>query len=124
VQNFGETALRPLEVAPRHQELPDIAAAGDVKLAVWLETMTSERTRTVVARRFDAAGNPLDPQPIELGSVFNPYQLHVASNGTGWLVVWRNDDRCGVWFDENLPDYMISAMKNEAKWMEVAGWYR
>ena len=39
-------------------------------------------------------------------------------------VVWRADDHCGVWFDEVLPDYMIGAMKNEAKWMEVAGWYR
>jgi hypothetical protein len=39
-------------------------------------------------------------------------------------VVWRSDDRCGVEFDEPLPDYMISAMKNGAKWMEVAGWYR
>lgn len=39
-------------------------------------------------------------------------------------VVWRSDDRCGVEFDEPLPDYMVSAMKNGAKWMEVAGWYR
>jgi hypothetical protein len=91
LQNFGETTLRPLEVAPRHQESPDIAAAGDVKLAVWLETMTGERTRTVFARRFDAAGNPLDAQPIALGSTFNPHPVRVASNGTGWLVVWRND---------------------------------
>ena len=39
-------------------------------------------------------------------------------------VIWRTDDRCGVEFDEALPDYMLSAMKNDAKWMEVAGWYR
>jgi PilZ domain len=39
-------------------------------------------------------------------------------------VVWRSDDRCGVEFDEPLPDYMVCAMKNQAKWMEVAGWYR
>jgi len=39
-------------------------------------------------------------------------------------VVWRTDDRCGVEFDEALPEYMVSAMKNDAKWMEVAGWYR
>ena len=39
-------------------------------------------------------------------------------------VVWRTDDRCGVEFDEALPDYMLNAMKNGAKWMEVAGWYR
>jgi hypothetical protein len=38
--------------------------------------------------------------------------------------MWRADDHCGVHFDEPLPDYMIGAMKNEAKWMEVAGWYR
>ena len=39
-------------------------------------------------------------------------------------VVWRSDDRCGVEFDEALPDYMLSAMKNGATWMDVAGWSR
>ena len=39
-------------------------------------------------------------------------------------VAWRNDDKCGVEFDEPLPDYMLSHMKSDAKWMEVAGWYR
>ena len=39
-------------------------------------------------------------------------------------VVWRNDDRCGVWFDETVPAETLDRMKSEAKWMSVAGWYR
>jgi hypothetical protein len=39
-------------------------------------------------------------------------------------VVWRTDDRCGVSFDERLAGKTLARMKNEAKWMAVAGWYR
>jgi hypothetical protein len=39
-------------------------------------------------------------------------------------VVWRSDDHCGVHFDEPLPNKTLDRMKNEAKWMAVAGWYR
>lgn len=39
-------------------------------------------------------------------------------------VVWRADDKCGVEFDEAVADKTIARMKQEAKWMSVAGWYR
>jgi hypothetical protein len=90
LQNFGETAVRPLAAAPRHQERPDLAAAGDVKLAVWLEYDTAARTRVNVAMRLDSSGAPLGP-PIAIGTTTNPYRPRVASNGTDWLVVWRTD---------------------------------
>ncbi|MEP6983837.1 MAG: PilZ domain-containing protein [Sphingomicrobium sp.] len=39
-------------------------------------------------------------------------------------VVWRAGDKCGVEFDETLAIETLGRMKNEAKWMSVAGWYR
>src|SRR5438067_9260731 len=39
-------------------------------------------------------------------------------------VVWRADDRCGVRFDEVVAADTLEHMKDEAKWMSVAGWYR
>lgn len=65
--------------------------------------------------RLDARDMPAPGQDVLV--IVGPFE------GMG-TVVWRTDDRCGVEFDEPMPDYMIGAMKNEAKWMEVAGWYR
>ena len=80
------------------------------------------RSRSIIVSDLSSRGARLDARDMPApGSdvlvVVGPFEGMAT-------VVWRNDDRCGVWFDENLPDYMISAMKNEAKWMEVAGWYR
>ena len=85
---FGENVIAPLATAPRHQEYPAIASAGATKLVVWREQLTSERKVALRALRLDANGEPLDAQPIELiaSTVLSP--PHVASNGSGWLVVW------------------------------------
>lgn len=91
VHEFFEKSVKPLATAPRHQEFPAIASAGGTKLAVWLETRPSERVRTVYARRLDANGNPLDAEPIEIGSTSSRSMTSVASNGTDWLVVWSTD---------------------------------
>ena len=80
------------------------------------------RSRSIIVSDLSTRGARLDARDMPApGSdvlvVVGPFEGMAT-------VVWRNDDRCGVWFDEVLPDYMIGAMKNEAKWMEVAGWYR
>ena len=38
-------------------------------------------------------------------------------------VVWRTDKRCGVRFDETLPDDELSRIKQEAAWSSVACYY-
>ena len=80
------------------------------------------RSRSIIVSDLSSRGARLDardmPAPgADVLVVVGPFEGMAT-------VVWRNDDRCGVWFDEVLPDYMIGAMKNQAKWMEVAGWYR
>jgi hypothetical protein len=80
------------------------------------------RSRSIIVSDLSADGARLDardmPAPGE-----DVLVVIGAFDGLA-TVAWRNDDRCGVRFDEPLPDYMLSHMKSDAKWMEVAGWYR
>jgi hypothetical protein len=82
----------PLVVAPRHQMFPDIAAANDLRLAVWCEYLGSGRRLAILASRLDANGQTIDPAAIDLGAnLFRPQVQRVASNGTDWLVTWIDD---------------------------------
>jgi hypothetical protein len=89
VAPFGETAVTPLAVGPHHQAFPHIAATGEVKLAAWLEHKPAEQRLAIVATRVDRGGHALDPQPRDLGSADLGSAPYVATNGDGWLVIWR-----------------------------------
>lgn len=80
------------------------------------------RSRSIIVSDLSARGARLDARDLpapgdDVLVVVGPFEGLAT-------VAWRSDDRCGVSFDEPLPEYMIGAMKNQAKWMEVAGWYR
>jgi len=80
------------------------------------------RSRSIIVSDLSAEGARLDARDMpapgdDVLVVVGPFDGLAR-------VAWRNDDKCGVEFDEPLPDYMLGAMKNDAKWMEVAGWYR
>jgi hypothetical protein len=80
------------------------------------------RSRSIIVSDLSVEGARLDARDMpapgdDVLVVIGPFEGLAT-------VMWRADDHCGVHFDEPLPDYMIGAMKNEAKWMEVAGWYR
>lgn len=89
VTRLDTNDIEPLVVAPRHQQQPDVAAAGDRRLAVWCEYIGSERRLGIVAARLHANGDSLDQNGIDLhASVYHPAGPRVASNGTDWLVAW------------------------------------
>ena len=89
VTNLDTQEIEPVVLAPRHQSLPDVAAAGDLRLAVWCEYVGSERRLAIIGSRLNADGNALDPAGIDVhASVVRPSGPRVASDGTGWLVVW------------------------------------
>ncbi|PYQ29166.1 MAG: hypothetical protein DMF56_12885 [Acidobacteria bacterium] len=95
VSVIGEDHVTPLVVAPRHETDPEVATAGDRKLAVWTEFLTAENRLMVAAARFDANGSPLDTQPMEIGSLTTREgrRPRVASDGSGWLVIWEYNSR-------------------------------
>jgi hypothetical protein len=70
--NVRARTSTPLAVAPRHQSLPDIAHAGESRMAVWMEN-----------RAIFANGVQLDTASAQT-------QPRVASNGTDFFVVWRD----------------------------------
>jgi hypothetical protein len=79
---LSEDVLVPVVLAPRSQEGPDLAAAGDVTLAVWREEATSDDVRAIMAVRVG-----LDEAPIRVA--VNSSTMRVASNGTDWLIIWQ-----------------------------------
>ena len=76
---IGTSTFEPLAVTPPLQWRPDIAASGDVSLAVWREA-------GIGAALVDANGGvtPLG----KLTEAYGATDPHVASNGDGWMVVW------------------------------------
>ena len=80
---LSDDTLIPIALAPRSQESPDVAAAGDVKLAIWLERATSEDAIAVMAMRIG-----VDQAPIRVATINIP-TVRVASNGTDWLILWQ-----------------------------------
>ena len=91
ITHLGTGEIEPLVVGPRHQQQPDVAAAGDLRLVVWSEFIGSEHRLGIVGARLDANGHTLDANGIDLrGSAFGLVGPRVASNGTDWLVVWMD----------------------------------
>jgi hypothetical protein len=91
VTRLDRMEIEPLVVSPRHQSSPDVAAAGDLRLAAWCEYIGSERRLGIIAQRLDANGEALAATGIDLhASVFHPEMPRVASNGTDWLVTWHD----------------------------------
>ena len=88
----GEDVLTPVALAPRDQRFPAIAAAGELRLAVWREHLTAERRYAILGVRIDADGKVLDPTPIEIAAA-GPSTIRIASNGTDWLAIWQLEGR-------------------------------
>jgi len=74
---------------PRH-ESPRWTTAGDVHVVAFA-SRGGGLTR-VMAQRVDLAGQPIDLEPVEVGSLLEGYQVQpdVAWNGLHYLVVWTH----------------------------------
>jgi hypothetical protein len=95
----------PISLGAPRQSQPRMAAGNDGFLVVFPSEVSGE-TR-ILAERLDAAGNPLDGEPLRLAggspSLRNP---SVAWNGSEYLVVWENagEGRGQVYGRRVLPD--------------------
>ena len=80
------------------------------------------RSRSIIVSDVSSGGARLDAR--DLPAPGHDVLVIVGPFDSMAKVVWRADDRCGVQFDDNVTDETLGRMKNEAKWMSVAGWYR
>lgn len=80
------------------------------------------RSRSVGISDLSSEGAQLDGRDLpttgeDLAVVAGPLDIMAR-------VVWRTDCKCGIRFDEPVPQEMIEQMKRDARWASVAGWYR
>lgn len=80
------------------------------------------RSRSIIVSDLSPEGAQLDAR--DLPAPGDDLFMVVGSFDTLSRVVWRSADKCGVEFDEAVGDQTLAKMKDEAKWMSVAGWYR
>jgi hypothetical protein len=83
----------PVALAPAaRQSTPAIAYGDNVTMVAWREPVHATTARLMV-RRFDRAGNALDPEPIVAGeqAAMNGGRIGVAFTGRMWLVVWTRE---------------------------------
>jgi hypothetical protein len=84
-----ETGVLPVAISTVAQGQPAIASADTTSLVAWMD-LTKTVRGNVMARRFDARGNPLDAAPIELvADVEGRQQPVVTFTGEVWIVAWR-----------------------------------
>ena len=104
----------PTQVCRRECEREEVVLAGSA--------FGLGRSRSIIVSDLSARGARLDARDMpapgdDVFVVIGPFDGLAT-------VVWRTDDRCGVWFDETIAAETLDRMKSEAKWMSVAGWYR
>ena len=94
----GGTPFTIAPAGPLDLQAPAAARGGDAFLVAWREQQKfpngNDGAFRILARRISVDGVPLDPQPIVVatdeGLVYTPDEptIAVASDGTGWLVVY------------------------------------
>ncbi|MBK7857473.1 MAG: hypothetical protein IPJ65_02385 [Archangiaceae bacterium] len=78
-----------LDWTANDQRWPRAAFAQNTVLAAWVDSR--EAADVVMARRYDAAGTPLDTQPLRLGPITTAYSSRVVDvgfDGQSFVVGW------------------------------------
>jgi hypothetical protein len=80
------------------------------------------RSQSVIISDLSPEGARLDgrdppPPGDDVFVIVGPYDTMAR-------VMWRAGDKCGIRFDDIVAEDTLAKMKQEAKWMSVAGWYR
>lgn len=84
-------------LAENSQHSPDLACAAGQCLLVWQDQRRLEGD-DIFGARLDPAGKILDPQGLPINTVQGTQEApQVASDGTGFLVVWYDYGRGGVY---------------------------
>ncbi len=80
------------------------------------------RSRSVAISDLSREGAQLDGRDLPL--VGEEIVLVAGPLDVMARVAWRTEAKCGVSFEEPVSEATIEAMKRDARWTAVAGWYR
>lgn len=80
------------------------------------------RSRSVIISDLSPEGAQIDGR--DLPTAGEDLVVVAGPLDTMAKVVWRTDVKCGIRFDDIISEATIARMKDEAKWMSVAGWVR
>ena len=83
-----DPAGAPLRLVPDTQDAPAVAWGGGCYLAAWESNRGTPYLKQIWARRFDAAGQPLDAPFLVAGAAATQESPSVASDGANFLVAW------------------------------------
>lgn len=85
-----DASALPISTAPNVQLYPSVASNGTDYLVAWSDDRNRELKWEVYAARVTSAGAVLDPDGIAVPvAPTNQWRPRVASNGTDYLLVWR-----------------------------------
>lgn len=83
--------------APEYQQAPTVTWQGTNFLVAWMDSRTNGLTQTapdIMGSRVSAAGTVLDPTSLQISTgARNEFEPAVATDGTNYLVVWREVQR-------------------------------
>lgn len=81
--------------------------------------MSIERSRSVLVADLSPAGAMLHGRDLpEAGSEL---LVAVGSQDSFATIIWRNEDACGIEFDNPLPDDRLAQLQREGRWASVTG---
>lgn len=81
--------------------------------------MSIDRSRSVLVADLSPSGARLHGR--DLPSEGSELLVAVGSQDSFATIVWRNEDACGIAFDEALADDRLAQLKREGRWASVTG---
>jgi hypothetical protein len=90
----GAISRIPLTRSATLQAEPHVLNCGDHLLVSWAEELRGNGSYSVLARRFNLSGQPLDAAPIVIAnSTHSQHRPVAAFDGSSYLVAWYTDSR-------------------------------
>ncbi|HET9866878.1 MAG TPA: PilZ domain-containing protein [Nitrospira sp.] len=81
--------------------------------------MSIDRSRSVLVADLSPSGAKLLGR--DLPNEGSEVLVAVGSQDSFATIVWRNDDGCGIEFEQPLPQHRLAQLEHEGSWVSVTG---
>jgi hypothetical protein len=81
--------------------------------------MSIDRLRSVLVADLSPSGAMLHGR--DLPKEGSEVLVAVGSQDSFAMIVWSNDDACGIEFEEPLPEHRLARLHHEGNWASVTG---